>query len=112
MELRERNQNDSPKLQKSLPQISIADSESDDLPTVITFNPSGSCDNNSAITELEPDLNQSTSQLDAASLRYSGNFDNILGNAVEAKNITFGYNNKSSVLTDISIDVPKGLLNH
>jgi ABC-type bacteriocin/lantibiotic exporter with double-glycine peptidase domain len=87
---------------QSLPQISITDSDCGEV-----LNTS---DNEPNIAVLEPSFSQTSSSLSPNDALNNIEFPNIdLGNAIEVKNVSFGYNKNTSVLTDITLNVPKGL---
>lgn len=100
--------------QKDLPQISIANTDTDEKPTVITFN-SGSLvsfGGVSVLGESKPGCSQSSTNIvKDNSNKSSGILNNTdVVNAVEIRSVTFGYSKTASILTNVNIKVPKGML--
>jgi hypothetical protein len=100
--------------QDSLPQISIAHTDTDEKPTVITFNSSSlvSFGGVSVMGESKPGCSQSPTNIvkDNAN-KSSGILNNTdVVNAVEVKSVTFGYSKTASILTNVNVKVPKGML--
>ncbi len=100
--------------QDNLPQISIANAESDEKPTVISFN-SGSLVSFGGVSvmgESKPGCSQSPTNIAKDnSNKSSGILNNTeVVNAVEVRSVTFGYSKKASILSNVNVKVPKGML--
>ena len=93
-----------------LPQINVTHEDSDEV--IETYG--NSSDNfETKYATLDPSYCETSSskayQMRRDSIRLSLQSSNLdLGNAIEVNNVSFGYTSKKSVLSNISINVPKG----
>ena len=99
---------------KGLPQINITHEDTDQvIETYSNANDNSFAANDTKFATLDPSYCETSSskayQMRRDSIRLSLQSSNIdLGNAIEVNNVSFGYAKNMSVLTNISINVPKG----